>query len=68
MSVYMSCDNYSMTNVSAGFEEVISIIECTMATHDYDAFILCSDFNTCFVSPKAQSKCLNEFKEQNNNC
>jgi len=66
ISVYMPCDNYSMTNVNTEFEEVISIIECTMHTHDCDAYILCGDFNTCFIRANAQSKCLNEFNERNN--
>lgn len=65
-SVYMPCDNYSMTNVNTEFEEVISIIECTMHTHDCDAYILCGDFNTCFIRANAQGKCLNEFNERNN--
>ena len=66
MSVYMPCDTYSTTNVNAEFEEVINTIECTMHTHDCDAYILCVDFNIRFIGANAQSKCLNEFKEQNN--
>ena len=55
-----------MKNVNTEIEVVIMITECKMHAHDWEAYILCSDFNVCFIRENAQSKCLKEFKEQNN--
>lgn len=66
MSFDKTSNNYSMTNVNAEFEEVISITECTMHTRDYGAYTFSGDFNTCLIRVNTQIKCLNEFKQQNN--
>ena len=64
LSVYMPCDNHSNV-VNQQYVEVIDCIENIFNSLDFNAFIVCGDYNTVFNRANAQTGCLSEFITRN---
>ena len=61
----MPCDNHSNV-VNQQYVEVIDCIENIVTSLDYNACIVCGDYNTSFSRANAQTSCLSEFITRNN--
>ena len=58
LSVYMPCDNYSMSVVNDEFLDTMNEIEFLMNASSSSDYIFGGDFNTSFDRNNAQSNCL----------
>ena len=61
LSIYMPCDNQSVTHTDEEYGSVINCIETLLESTDCNGVVLCGDWNTFFARDNAQSKCLVDF-------